>query len=208
MRELDTIDVCIILTDLNHLESPGAGLKQILLHNCRIIVSVSLGYRESASRPIDSTVDTGWSEAMLGQVASLVFATAADTFHVHNENEAWIEKWRESHLLHYPETVLGLVGMGRVGKCLANKAAFQDMRVKYFDFGRLNIDDEANYQAWYCHSVQELFSESDVVLNPVLVDGTSWARRSKALKSRSSPLVGETVRKPHHASGLRREVMG
>lgn len=52
----DRTDVCIILTEINHLGSPGAGLKQILLRSCRLIVSVSPGYRESAAQLVNPRI--------------------------------------------------------------------------------------------------------------------------------------------------------
>lgn len=139
----DRTDVCIILTEINHLESPGAGLNQILLHNCRLIVSVSPVYRESAAQLVNSKVDSAWPEAVISQTISLILAAAADVLNM--QSHICLREWQCKGHGHLPQTVIGIVGMGRFGKCVADKAALRDMRVKYFDFERLSIDERLSH---------------------------------------------------------------
>lgn len=101
------------------------------------------------------------------------------------------QEWKAVTVPDCPDMVLGVVGMGNIGKCLAEKAALSKTRVKYFDCRRLSIDEEAAYQAWYCHSLQELLSESDVVCHCELTDegenaapGDSGPRREAHVPAR------------------------
>lgn len=59
--------------------------------------------------------------------------------------------------------VLGIVGMGTIGKYVAKKAAAFDMKVKYFSRRRLPLEEEIQYNATYCPTLVSLLSQADVV---------------------------------------------
>ena len=57
---------------------------------------------------------------------------------------------------------LGIVGMGEVGRELAQRAAGFGMRIVYTQRNRLDIAEEERYQAQYC-SLDELLADSDCI---------------------------------------------
>lgn len=57
---------------------------------------------------------------------------------------------------------LGIIGMGRIGKAVAERARGFSMRVLYYDIDRLNDEEEKLLNAHYC-SLDELLSQSDFI---------------------------------------------
>lgn len=80
-------------------------------------------------------------------------------------------KFREAHQrvpesAHNPRGhVLGIVGMGNIGFKLAKKAyAAFDMKIHYYDIVRKPEDQEADVNAKFCPSIEELVASSDCIV--------------------------------------------
>ncbi|KAK4075260.1 hypothetical protein Purlil1_12690 [Purpureocillium lilacinum] len=176
------IDACIVSVGVAHFQPFESKFLQLLLHNCRIVISMAPGCRSSAVERVKrnsaahcnstspSNVPNRPDEATLKLVITLVLGSVQSFLYAvkdfHNEL-----LWNNAALARDPPgTVLGIAGMGSVGKHLAQQAALHGVRIKYSDRRRLSIDDEAAYNAWYCHSVQDLLWESDVVCDCVMTD--------------------------------------
>ena len=59
--------------------------------------------------------------------------------------------------------VLGIVGLGGIGKYVAKKAAVFGMKVAYFKRRRLPREIEEEYGVTYCETLHELLRTSDIV---------------------------------------------
>lgn len=187
------IDACIVSVGAAHFQPFESKFLRLLLHSCRIIISISPGCRPSAvermkrnsaaycnSNPSSSVLDTR-NEATVGLAIALVLTTIQGLFHT--EKGYWLETSSHSALLGCDTSgiVLGIAGMGSIGKRLAEQAALHGVRIKYNDRRRLCIDDEASYKAWYCHSVRELLWQSDMVCECVLTDPVGTTRHQNLL---------------------------
>lgn len=176
------IDACIVLVGVAHFQPFESKFLHLLLHSCRIVISMATGCRSSAVERMKrnsavhcnstppSNVPNGADEATLKLMITLVLATLQSLLYAGKDFHTETLRHNAALARDPPGTVLGIAGMGSIGKHLARHAAIHGVRVKYSDRRRLGIDDEAAYKAWYCHSVQELLWESDVVCDCVITD--------------------------------------
>lgn len=61
-------------------------------------------------------------------------------------------------------SVIGIVGMGRIGIEIAKRARGFDMKVIYHNRGRRPEEDEAKVQATFCPNLRDLLQQSDYVV--------------------------------------------
>ncbi|EMC93430.1 hypothetical protein BAUCODRAFT_37108 [Baudoinia panamericana UAMH 10762] len=141
------------------------------LRGCKLVCSASAGYNEF---PVDwlaeegiyfcNTVDAV-AEATADMAAFLLLATLRNTTMA--ERSARAGTWRSAPGLSPARDpsglTLGIVGMGAIGKYLAQKARAFNMKIKYYNRTQLPADIEAHYGATYCPSLHELLGCSDVV---------------------------------------------
>ena len=136
---------------------------------CTLIVSASAGYNEfdvawmtSAGIWFCNTVDAV-SEATADMALFLILATVRNTSVA--ERQARSGEWKAGLTPSRDPAgkVLGLVGMGAIGKYVALKARVFGMRVLYFQRTRLGGEEEVRYQATYCETLRELLGRSDMV---------------------------------------------
>lgn len=104
----------------------------------------------------DTTADFAWA---------LILATARRL----NEAEAYVrqgkwDKWKLKQFLGLDvhHAVLGIVGLGRIGRAVARRAAGFEMEVFYYDVRRAAPEIEAACRASYV-SKEELFRRADIV---------------------------------------------
>lgn len=146
-------------------------LLKALVPGCEIICSASAGYNEfdvdwmaSDGMYFCNTVDAV-AEATADMSIFLTLATLRNTSAA--EASAKAGSWRGGGGLVPARDpsglVLGIVGMGAIGKYLAKKAKAFNMRIKYYNRHQLPSAVEAEYEATYCSSLHELLSASDVV---------------------------------------------
>jgi len=147
---------------------------------CKIIVSASAGYNEfnidwmtSAGIWFCNTVDAV-SESTADMALFLVLAVLRNTSAA--EKQAREGKWKTG----LPPTadpsgkILGIVGLGSIGKYLAKKAKMFNMKIYYYNRRRLSQEDEKTYDAMYCPDLHSLLASSDVVsLHTPLNAGTT-----------------------------------
>ncbi|UNI16342.1 Glyoxylate reductase [Purpureocillium takamizusanense] len=186
VHEHYTIDACIVLSGICHFQPFGRETKQLLLHGCRFIVSVSPGCRMVAGQETREPVTADKAEAMVDMALSLALASISKNFF--DDSPFPAKAPQRKSFVNPADPVLGIAGMGEVGKYVSRMAASRKIRVKYFDKSRLGIDGEAYYQAWYCRSVEELISESDVVFNSTLLDSTERNVAPKKIVPKDSTL--------------------
>lgn len=170
VREHDAVDVCIVLAGMSHFQPFGRQTKQLLHRSCRFVMSISPGCKPATSQSTSPSTITARAKGMTDATISLVLTSLFESIVAGQCLPS--EATRRIPFINATDAVLGIVRMGEVGKVVAKTAVSQGIRVKYFDYQRLDIDNEANYQAWYCHSVEELLSESDMVFNSSLIDST------------------------------------
>jgi lactate dehydrogenase-like 2-hydroxyacid dehydrogenase len=136
---------------------------------CKLIVSASAGYNEfdvnwmtSAGIWFCNTVNAV-SEATADMALFLILATVRNTSVA--EKQARNGEWKQGLTPSRDPVgkVLGLVGMGAIGRYVALKARVFNMKVVYFQRHRLSEDEEGKYAATYCETLRELLEKSDVV---------------------------------------------
>ncbi|MEM1069414.1 MAG: D-glycerate dehydrogenase [Planctomycetota bacterium] len=139
----------------------------------------------------DSTADMAW--ALLMDAARRV--SEGDRF---VRTRTW-GGWGPLQLLGADVTgaTLGLIGMGRIGRAVAKRAAGFEMNVVYWNRRRLDPEEESALGVEYCE-FDDLLSQSDyvslhVALHPEtthLIDATAFA------KMKSSAVLVNTARGP------------
>ncbi|KAG9188906.1 glyoxylate reductase [Alternaria panax] len=142
-----------------------------LLPSCKIITSASAGYNEfdidwmSKNGIIFCNSVDAVAEATADMAIFLILSTLRNTLIAEKSVKAG--RWRSGAglvpAIDPTGLILGIVGMGSIGKYLAKKAAVFNMRIRYFNRHRLPEEDEAHYKATYCHSLHELLASSDIV---------------------------------------------
>jgi lactate dehydrogenase-like 2-hydroxyacid dehydrogenase len=140
-----------------------------LAPDCQIMASASAGYNEfdvawmtAAGIWFCNTVDAV-SEATADMALFLILAAVRNTSVA--EKQARAGEWKKGLTPSRDPVgkVLGIVGLGAIGKYVALKARAFNMRVLYFQRRRLSEGEEGKYAATYCGSLKELLEKSDVV---------------------------------------------
>ena len=86
--------------------------------------------------------------------------------------------------------ILGIVGLGGIGKALARKAKVFGMNVQYYNRTRIPLDQESQLGVSYVGSLDALLSSSDVVsLNVPLNSGTYHLISERALSTMKSTAI-------------------
>jgi len=60
-------------------------------------------------------------------------------------------------------STLGIVGMGRIGQAVAQRALALGMNILYHNRNRVSLDIEEQLQATYCENIEELAQQSDIL---------------------------------------------
>ncbi|KAI9728893.1 MAG: hypothetical protein M1834_007151 [Cirrosporium novae-zelandiae] len=140
-----------------------------LLPHLKLVVCASAGYNEF---DIDWMTRNGIyfcntrnavSEATADMAIFLMLAVLRDTTRLEKCLRERIWRGGLAPTRDPSGLVLGIVGMGSIGKHIARKAAVFNMKVKYYNRTRLLPKDEQIYQATYTSSLEELLRSADVV---------------------------------------------
>ncbi|KAK2737414.1 hypothetical protein FQN55_001153 [Onygenales sp. PD_40] len=140
-----------------------------LTPHCKIIASASAGYNEfdvewmTRSKIWFCNTRNAVSEATADMSILLILALLKNMSVA--ERQAREGRWKDGLVpTRDPRgMVLGIVGMGGIGKHLARKAAAFNLRVQYYNRTRLPASTEAEYKATYCATLDELLSTSDII---------------------------------------------
>jgi lactate dehydrogenase-like 2-hydroxyacid dehydrogenase len=156
--------VCNVAVGYDNIDIPAATELGIVVTNTPGILT-------------DTTADFAW--ALLMAIARRI--VEADAFMRGGKYTGWgIQMFLGSDIHH---ATLGLVGMGRIGQGMAQRAMGFDMRVLYYDEVRLPIGRERELGATFV-DMDALFAESDFVsIHTPLTPGTrhlvNWERLTK-----------------------------
>ncbi|KUJ07910.1 D-3-phosphoglycerate dehydrogenase [Mollisia scopiformis] len=140
-----------------------------LVPECKIVVSASAGYNEF---PVNWLTDKGiWfcntrnavSEPTADMALFLTLAVCRDTTRA--ENSVRNGLWRNNHVpcTDPSDLIVGIIGLGAIGKHYARKVNAFNMKVQYHNRTRASPEIEALYGATWCPNLEELLRTSDVV---------------------------------------------
>src|SRR5699024_154687 len=154
----------------------GAGLKvtEELLDqspNLKVISNFSAGYDNLDLKLLSrkKIIGTNAPDALVDTVADLIFSLVLSTSRRIVELDKYIRKgdWKEtigeSHFgtdVHHK--TIGILGLGRIGKKVAQRANGFDMNILYHKRTRDKNAEEA-YHATYVENLDELLSKSDII---------------------------------------------
>src|SRR5699024_2500564 len=154
----------------------GAGLKvtEELLDQCpnlKVISNFSAGYDNLDLKLLSrkKIIGTNAPDALVDTVADLIFSLVLSTSRRIVEMDKYIRKgdWKEtigeSHFgtdVHHK--TIGILGLGRIGKKVAQRANGFDMNILYHKRTRDKNAEEA-YHATYVENLDELLSKSDII---------------------------------------------
>lgn len=138
----------------NNVDVPAATERGVLITNTPGVVT-------------DATADLTWALLM----AAARDIVVADRF---TRSGSWTE-WRPEAFIaaDISGATVGIVGLGRIGKAIARRAAAFDMRVLYSDADRVREDVERQLGVTYV-SLEELLTQSDFVTLHVPLDDTTY----------------------------------
>lgn len=138
----------------------------------KVVANIAVGYNNidvpaCSARGIKVTNTPG---VLDDSTADLAFALMLATARRITEVESYIRKgewtgWRLKQWLGVDvhHATLGILGMGRIGRAIARRAAGFDMRVIYHNRNRVTAEIEQRLNATYA-SMDELLGESDFVI--------------------------------------------
>ncbi|KAL7902768.1 D-isomer specific 2-hydroxyacid dehydrogenase [Trichoderma sp. SZMC 28014] len=159
----------ICLSESHNFIPVDEELLSAMVPHCRVIASLWAGYNEfdvswmtSQGIWFCNTVDAvaeATADMTIWFILSVVRNTSVAERHVRAGG------WYGGSVSTRDPTgmTLGIVGMGSIGKYLANKAKVFNMKIKYHNRKRLSKEVEEAYQVEYCSSLEELLSQADVV---------------------------------------------
>ncbi|KAI1394602.1 putative 2-hydroxyacid dehydrogenase [Hypoxylon fuscum] len=198
------IDAFIIRMGTPPYEPFDEDLLKALVPDCSIIVSASAGFNEF---DVDWMARQGiWfcntvnavAESTADMAMFLILAALRNTTNA--EKSARGGSWRGGGGLVPARDptglVLGIVGMGSIGKYLARKAVAFNMKIMYYNRNQLPAEEETKYNATYCQSLHELLRAADVVsLNcPLNVATTNLIGEAEFAAMKDGVFVVNTAR--------------
>ncbi|XP_064409579.1 probable 2-ketogluconate reductase isoform X2 [Latimeria chalumnae] len=142
------------LSNVKIIISSGAGVDHL---DIPMISSFGISVANAPDGVDDSTADTGMM-LMLASARNLVegacIATSPDT-KCFPLNMVGVE---------VSGATLGIIGMGRIGYKVAQRAKGFDMKILYHNRRRRKMEEEAAVGAFYCNKVEDLLQQSDFVM--------------------------------------------
>jgi phosphoglycerate dehydrogenase-like enzyme len=166
----------------------------------RLVQLLSAGYDrvdiEAARKAGVPVANNGGANAIAVSEHAIMLMLAVLKRLVRFHNDVVAGKWRvgdhdQSRVFEMPGKLLGIVGLGNIGKKVARRAAAFDMRVQYYDIARLTEDQEDALGVRFV-LFEELLRTSDVVSLHVPLDDTTrhmMSTRQFAMMKRSAILI-------------------
>ncbi|MGH7314104.1 MAG: 2-hydroxyacid dehydrogenase [Candidatus Rokuibacteriota bacterium] len=166
----------------------------------RLVQLLSAGYDrvdvEAARKAGVPVANNGGANAIAVSEHAMMLMLAVLKKLVRFHNDVVAGKWRvgdhaESRVFELPGKILGIVGLGNIGKKVARRAAAFDMDVQYYDIARLTENQEDALGVRFV-LFAELLRTADVVSLHVPLDDTTRAMlstREFAMMKRSAILI-------------------
>ncbi len=166
----------------------------------RLVQLLSAGYDrvdvEAARKAGVPVANNGGANAIAVSEHAIMLMLAVLKRLVRFHNDIIAGKWRvgdhdQSRVFELPGKVLGIVGLGNIGKKVARRAAGFDMDIQYYDIARLTEDQEDALGVRFV-LFAELLRTSDVVTLHVPLDDSTRNLMSTpqfALMKRSAILI-------------------
>ncbi|XP_056377331.1 glyoxylate/hydroxypyruvate reductase B-like [Hyla sarda] len=142
------------LPNLKVIASSGAGVDHLdlkLIKSYGILVSNTPGVGN------DSTADMG----MTLMLASAKNVVKGNTISCSSDTKEFDFNWVGDDIT---EATLGIIGMGSIGYCIAQRAKAFRMRILYHNRNRRTLEEEAAVGAEYCSNMTDLLQRSDFVM--------------------------------------------
>ncbi|KAK4892961.1 hypothetical protein LTR27_008689 [Elasticomyces elasticus] len=140
-----------------------------LLPQCKLVVSASAGYDDYDVEWMtkNNIVFCNSRNAVNESTADLTIFLTLGILRDYSRLQISIRegRWRGglAPIRDPAGLTLGIVGMGAIGKHVARKAAAFNLKVAYYQRNRLSAEIEAQLNAKYCGSLNELLSTADIV---------------------------------------------
>jgi len=166
----------------------------------RLVQLLSAGYDrvdvEAARKAGVPVANNGGANAIAVSEHAMMLMLAVLKRLVRFHNDIVAGKWRvgdhdQSRVFELPGKVLGIVGLGNIGKKVARRAAAFDMDIQYYDIARLTEDQEDALGVRFV-LFAELLRTSDIVTLHVPLDDTTrnmMSTRELAMMKRSAILI-------------------
>lgn len=169
------------IKDMEGILESGIQIDEELLSHApklKIVCNSSVGYDNFniENMKLNNVMGTNTPNVLDDTVADLVFSLILASARRISELDLYVKqgKWKEEDVenlygVDVNNAVLGIIGMGRIGKKIAKRARFGfDMKILYHNRHR-RIDVENEFQAMYV-SLNALLSQSDyvVIMTPLM----------------------------------------
>jgi glyoxylate reductase len=162
LREADAA-ICTLTEQITEAAVDGA-------RNLKILANYAVGYNniDVAAAKTRGIVVTNTPDVLTEATADLTWALVLATARRLTEGDRLVRSgrwdgWRPTQLLGLDVSgrTLGLIGMGRIGRAVAERATGFKMRVLYHTRQPWKAADQPN--SWVSRSLEHLLSESDIV---------------------------------------------
>ena len=172
----------------------------------RLVQLLSAGYDrvdiEAARKAGVPVSNNGGANAIAVAEHTIMLMLAVQKRLVRFHNDVAAGRWRagkpdETRIYELAGKMLGIVGLGNIGKKVARRAAAFDMKIQYYDIARLTEDKEDALGVRFV-LFSELLRTSDIVSLHVPLDDTTrslMSTRELAMMKRSAILIN-TCRGP------------
>lgn len=194
----------VILMGTAPFEPFDSELLSPLVPDCKIIVSASAGYNEFS---VDWMTENGiWfcntrnaiSEPTADMAVFLTLAVCRDT--TRSEKSVRNGLWRNDHVpcTDPSDLVVGIIGLGAIGKHYARKVAVFNMIVQYHNRTRASSEIEAQYNATWCPTLENLLKTSDMVFVsvPLNAETTGMISHKEFAQMKDGVFLVNTARGP------------
>ncbi|XP_069814003.1 glyoxylate/hydroxypyruvate reductase B-like [Dendropsophus ebraccatus] len=142
------------LTNLKVISSSGAGVDHLDL---KLITSYGILVSNTPGIGDDATADMG----MALMLASAKNVVVGNRISCSPDTKEFDFNWVGDDIT---ESTLGIIGMGSIGYCIAQRAKAFRMRILYHNRNRRTVEDERAVSAEYCGNMTDLLQQSDFVM--------------------------------------------
>ena len=173
--------------------------------NLRIVANYAVGYNniELAAAKAKGIVVTNTPDVLTDATADLTWTLILATARRIVEGDRLVRSgrwdgWQPTQLLGFDVSgrTLGIIGMGRIGRAVARRAAGFNMQILYHT--RQPVKDPDQHPEWISRTLNQLLSESDIVSIhvPLMPATTQFIGSAQLALMKPSALLVNTARGP------------